>query len=69
MLSIVLFPGSGPGGSAEVQKRLPASSVCDANGQNCCPVDEAGKPLCCNGLPSSSNEEAVCLQNLRTISL
>lgn len=64
-----LFPGSGPGGSSEVQKRLPQSSVCDASGKNCCPVDANGHPLCCNGLANTPNEEATCLQNLRAISL
>lgn len=64
-----LFPGNGPGGNVEVQKRLPESSVCDASGKNCCPVDASGKPLCCNGAPSSINDEATCLKDLRSISL
>jgi hypothetical protein len=64
-----LFPGSGPGGAAEVQKRLPESSVCDASGKNCCPVDSTGKPMCCNGLPGTVNDEKTCLENLRNVSL
>jgi hypothetical protein len=64
-----LYPGKGPGGAAEAPKHLQQSSVCDASGKNCCPVDASGNAFCCNGqVGTGINGQATCLQTLRDAS-
>ncbi len=61
------FPGKGPGGASEVNKRLQESSLCSADGKNCCPVDAvSGGAFCCNGVvvPNVANQ-AQCIQYLK----
>jgi hypothetical protein len=66
------FPGKGPGGKEEINKRLKESSVCDASGKNCCAVSSStpNNAYCCNGLVSPTQDTtATCLQGLRATSL
>lgn len=66
------YPGRGPGGKEELNKRLPESSVCDATGKNCCAVSSStpNEGYCCNGLVSpTQNTTDACIQSLRATSL
>ncbi len=62
------FPGKGPGGANEASKRLKESSLCTADGKNCCPVTASnqGSPFCCNGaaLPTITTQKQ-CLDYLK----
>ncbi len=62
------YPGKGPGGEGEVVQHLKQSSVCGANGENCCGTDAQGKSFCCNGVAGSQSTEE-CLKRLQSLSL
>lgn len=66
------YPGKGPGGREELNKRLKESSVCDASGKNCCPVTTSTPDgaFCCNGLVSKGESTVEnCLKSIRSSSL
>lgn len=66
------YPGKGPGGDAEVGRRLKESSVCDSSGKNCCAVngDSPATAFCCNGKVSASQSTVQdCVKFIRSNSL
>lgn len=65
------YPGKGPGGATEVAAQRAQSRICDADGINCCQVDQAtsAQAFCCNGIAVVAHGTITsCQQYLNNIS-